>query len=80
MDTPPPHRLGAALLGLALFAVLLWWNPSLPDPIAFGVVSIPPGLCWYGVSRQSPVSVALRVGALAVALTLASWIGSAGLL
>ena len=63
-----------------LFAVLLWWNPSLPAPIAFGVVSIPLGLCWYGVSRQSPLSVALRVGALAVALTLVSWVRDAGLL
>ncbi|WP_053948803.1 hypothetical protein [Halolamina sediminis] len=78
VDTPSPHRLGAALLGLVLFAVLLGWNPSLPDPIAFGAASIPLGLCWYGVSSQSPVSAVLRVGALAVALTLASCIRGAG--
>ncbi|WP_435118469.1 hypothetical protein [Halolamina sp. C58] len=79
MDSHSPRRLAVALLGLVLFGVLLWWNPSFPDPIAFGIVSIPLGLCWYGLSRRSPVSVALRVGALAVALTLVSWARGAGL-
>ncbi|GAB7012271.1 hypothetical protein [Halolamina salina] len=73
MNTPPPRRLGLALLGIALFAVLLWLNPSLPDAAAFALVSVPLALCWYGLTSRSALSVALQAGAIAAGLTLASW-------
>ncbi|GAB7095683.1 hypothetical protein JCM30237_28370 [Halolamina litorea] len=73
-------RIGAFLLGAVTLTGLLWATPDLPDPIAYGVVAVPLGLCYHGFTSKSARSVARLAALVAVGLTLGSWLADAGVL